>query len=83
MYDREVQYCQGMNYMMGFVYIITQNPHKSFKVFCKMMEKLRHLFDHEFKQLKKYFFKFTRLIELFMPDLADHFKVNYSSYRRF
>ena len=74
-HDREVSYCQGMNYMMGFLYINLQDPELSFKCFCKTMELIRPLFDHEFKQLKKVFFKFTRILELYLPELSDHFKV--------
>jgi len=62
--------------MMGFLYINTQDPDRSFKAFVKIMDKfLKGLFDNEFKLLKLYFFKFTRILELYAPDLAQHFKV--------
>lgn len=62
--------------MMGFLYINTQDPDRSFKAFVKIMDKfLKGIFDNEFKQLKLYFFKFTRVLELYAPDLAQHFKV--------
>jgi len=74
-YDQETSYCQGMNYMMGFLYINTQDPDRSFKAFVKIMDKfLKGLFDNEFKLLKLFFFKFTRVLELYAPDLAQHFK---------
>ena len=66
-----------MNYMMGFLYINSQDPQKSFKAFVSLMDRfLKGIFDNEFKQLKIYFFKFNRLLELFAPDLAAHFKVS-------
>jgi len=75
-YDKEVSYCQGMNYMMGFLHINTLDADRSFKAFVRMMEKfMKGLFDNEFKQLKIYFFKFNRILELYAPDLAEHFKV--------
>jgi len=74
-YDKEVSYCQGMNYMMGFLHINTLDADRSFKAFVRMMEKfMKGLFDNEFKQLKIYFFKFNRILELYAPDLAEHFK---------
>lgn len=61
---------------MGFLYINTQDPELSFKIFVKLMDNfMKGIFDDDFKQLKLYFFKFTRLIELYAPDLAEHFKV--------
>ncbi len=76
MYDLQVSYCQGMNYSMGFLQLHIQNADLAFKAFCKMMNlHLKNLFEKEFDLLKKYFFKFTRILELFVPDLAEHFQV--------
>ena len=77
MYDKEISYCQGMNYTMGWLYLQLDNANDAFKSFCKIMELFsKKLFDKEFTSLKKCFFKFTRILELFLPDLADHFQVN-------
>jgi hypothetical protein len=64
-----------MNYMMGFLKIVVGDTHKSFKIFCCMMDLyLKELFEKEFIKLKKQFFKFSRSIELFAPDLAQHLR---------
>jgi hypothetical protein len=76
MYDAEISYCQGMNYSMGLLYLYLGDPNVAFRAFQKTMDtKLRILFENEFSTLKKYFFKFTRILELFLPDLAAHFAV--------
>jgi GTPase-activating protein len=76
MYDTTVSYCQGMNYSMGFLQLHVGDPDLAFRCFCKMMNLyLKNLFEKEFDLLKKYFFKFTRIMELFLPDLAEHFQV--------
>lgn len=68
---------------MGFLYINTQDPDKSFKGFVRLMERfMRGIFGDDFKLLKTYFFKFNRILELFAPDLAEHFKVVYSVFWR-
>ena len=75
-HDREVSYCQGMNYMMGFIYVTTKDSNEAFKIFCCMMDLfLKELFEKEFANLKRYFYKFTRCMELMIPDLAVHFRV--------
>ena len=75
-YDKKISYCQGMNYVMGFLYINTQDPEASFKIFVSIMDRfMKGIFDDDFKQLKLYFFKFTRLLELYAPELAEHFRV--------
>jgi len=62
--------------MMGFLHINTLDPDRSFKAFVRVMERfMKGLFDDGFKLLKTYFFKFNRVLELYAPDLAEHFKV--------
>jgi hypothetical protein len=75
-YDKQISYCQGMNYSMGFLYLNLHDPDIAFKCFVRKMDNyLRDMFDNEFDLLKKYFFKFKRLMEIFIPDLAAHFEV--------
>jgi len=72
---KEVSYCQGMNYVMGFCYINLQDPNVSFKSFIRLMDwHIKPLFEKEFKMLKQCFFKFNRIIEIYLPDLFEHFK---------
>jgi len=74
--NKELTYCQGMNYVMGFCYINLQDPNITFKCFVRLMEwHVKPIFEREFKVLKQYFFKFNRIIDLYLPDLAEHFKV--------
>lgn len=75
--DKDVSYCQGMNYIMGFILINLKDANVTFKSFIRVMDwYLKALFENEFKLLKVYFFKFNRMIELYIPELAAHFKAN-------
>ena len=75
-FDREISYCQGMNYIMGFFYLHEQDAEVSFKSFVKLMDRhMKVMFDKDFRQLKNYFFKLNRLVDIYLPDLAEHFKV--------
>ena len=65
-----------MNYIMGFFYLHTRDADLSFKYFTRLMQKhMNTMFDKEFKQLRNYFFKLNRMVEIYIPDLADHFAV--------
>jgi len=60
---------------MGFIYVTTKDSNEAFKIFCCMMDLfLKELFEKEFANLKRYFYKFTRCMELMIPDLAVHFR---------
>jgi hypothetical protein len=68
-----------MNYLMGFLYILSKDADITFKLFLRLMQKhMETMFDKDFKQLKIYFFKLNRLIEVYVPDLADHFRVPFA-----
>jgi len=74
-FDKEVSYCQGMNYIMGFFYLHEHDPELSFKSFVKLMDRhMKVMFDKDFRQLKHCFFKLNRLVDIYLPDLAEHFK---------
>eukprot|EP01016_Furgasonia_blochmanni_P046099 TRINITY_DN658_c0_g1_i5.p1 TRINITY_DN658_c0_g1~~TRINITY_DN658_c0_g1_i5.p1 ORF type:complete len:912 (-),score=280.66 TRINITY_DN658_c0_g1_i5:62-2797(-) len=74
-YDRDISYCQGMNYIMGYMFIMFLDEEVAFNVFCVCMKKhIGHLFLNEFAHLKLIFYQLERLIDLFMPDLAAHIK---------
>ena len=77
-FDKEVSYCQGMNYIMGFFYLHERDAELSFKSFVKLMEKhMKTMFDKDFNQLKTNFFKLNRLVDIYLPDLSEHFKVEF------
>jgi len=74
-FDKEVSYCQGMNYIMGFFYLHERDAEMSFKSFVKLMERhMKTMFDKDFSQLKTNFFKLNRLVDVYLPDLSEHFK---------
>ena len=77
--DRSLSYCQGMNYVMGFCYINIKDPNTTFKCFMRLMERyIKPVFENEFKILKRHFFQFTRLTQIYLPDIHAHFKVFFS-----
>lgn len=76
--NKDISYCQGMNYIMGFIYIRFMDEEKTYKFFNIILEKyFKNMFCKEFAQLKLLFYQFDRCLALFLPELSEHFKVNY------
>lgn len=74
--NREISYCQGMNYIMGFLYIHLKDEDKTYKCFTYLINMyFEDMFTKDLDKLKLLFFQFERCLALYIPDLADHFKV--------
>ena len=78
-YNPETSYCQGMNYIVGFLLLNFKDEELTFKCFLSLMEYyLEGLFTKEFKRLKLLFYQYNRLLHICLPNLAQHFKVRAS-----
>lgn len=74
--NSEVSYCQGMNYIMGFLYHNIREESTTYLFFNVILEKyFSKMFGKEFAQLKLLFYQFDRCLALFMPELSEHLKV--------
>lgn len=77
-YDPLISYCQGMNFLMGFLFNFIQDEEITFKCFAVLLEKmLRNLLTQDLKRIKLYFYQLDKLISKFLPNLAEHFAVSY------
>jgi hypothetical protein len=75
-----LDYCQGMNFIAGFLYIMTKNEALAFTIMREVIKKydLAILFNTETPMLKLDFYTLDRLISICLPDLHSHFKVSFS-----
>ena len=65
-----------MNYIMGFLLMSIKDEEMTFRFFCQIMNNsLKEVFDKDFYKLKSYFYKFNKLLEIYLPQLSIHFKV--------
>lgn len=75
-YDPEISYCQGMNFLMGFIFNFIQDEEISFKCFTLLVQRmLRDLLDHDLKKIRLLFYQLDRLIQIYLPILYEHFQV--------
>ena len=84
-YNAEIKYWQGMNFLAGFLLIYFNDEKTAFKALCGLIEKFQmtELFIDDLPLLKLFFYKLDRLVSMYLPDLYSHFKdecVNSSLY---
>ena len=68
----KVGYCQGMSCIVQFLLDITKgNEENSFHIFSAIISKTQYgkLFCDNFEFMKKYFYVFERLINIYLPEL--------------
>ena len=77
-----LDYCQGMNFIAGFLYLFLQDEALSFAVLREIINQfdLSTLFNTELPMLKLNFYRLDRLISILLPDLHGHFKVSCEIY---
>jgi hypothetical protein len=74
--NKQLDYCQGMNFIAGFLYLVFQSESMAFAFLQYIIHKfdLSLLFNSDLPMLKLLFYKLDRLIAILVPDLHAHFK---------
>lgn len=75
-YNAEIKYCQGMNFLAGFLFMFFKDESTTFRAFCGLFENLEmtELFQNDLEKLKLFFYKMDRLVSMYLPDLYTHLK---------
>jgi hypothetical protein len=76
--NSDLDYCQGMNFIAGFLFLFFRDEALAFAVMRDLIRKfnMTKLFNTELPMLKLNFYQLDRLISILLPDLHAHFKVN-------
>ena len=74
--DFNVKYCQGMNFIVAFLYSLTDDEELSYILFKSLIENtnLKSIYDRKFELLHCYFYILERLISFFLPVLKKKFE---------
>ena len=74
----DIGYCQGMNFICQFLLQVTNDEEKTFNIFSAILAKTKYgdLIHDDFNLMKKYFYVFERLINLYLPELFTLLKKN-------
>ena len=75
-YNPDVGYCQGMNYVVGTLFLQLQSESDTFVALVGLVEKFRmtSLFYKELPKLKLFFYQLDRIIGILLPEVHEHFK---------
>lgn len=75
-YNPEIEYCQGMNFIVGFLLMVYNDEETAFKALQSLIERFRmaDLFNQELPKLKLFFFQLDRLVGVVNENLHTHFK---------
>lgn len=73
-YNPEIEYCQGMNYLAGFLLQIFKDEEMAFKALQALAVKqnMASLFNRELPRLKLFFLQLDRLLAIVDIDLFNH-----------
>ena len=73
-----MHYCQGMNFLTGFLYDLTQNEDETFYLLLGLflMTLYNQIFQKEMIKLKFYFYVIDKLVYLYLPQLYHYLKFN-------
>jgi hypothetical protein len=76
-FNPEIEYCQGMNFVAGFLYLVFRDEDKTFKALQEIIQvnNMAELFNPELPRLKLFFYQLDRLININIPQVHSHFKV--------
>jgi len=74
-YNPEIEYCQGMNFVCGFLLQVYKDEEKAFKALQGLGKKqnMSELFNKDLPMLKLYFLQMDRMLGLVDSDLFEHF----------
>jgi len=70
-----IRYCQGMNFIVAFLYDLTNDEELSFILFKSLIENtnLKQIYDRKFELLHCHFYILERLISFYLPLLKQKF----------
>ena len=74
----EVNYSQGMNFIAAFLLNITGDEEEAFYLFLSLLltSDYGNLFMKDLANLKSYFYVFERILDILLPELYNHLKIN-------
>ena len=75
-YNPNVEYCQGMNFIVGFLYILCRDNSRTFSFLQALIKKydMENLYSQNVPLLKKHFYQMDRVLYDNYPNLSIYFR---------
>ena len=81
---QDTTYCQGMNYIVGFILSICGSEEEAFYISLGFLKytSFKNIFINDLKMLRLYFAIFDKLLYIYLPNIYSHLSVSkiYSNY---
>jgi len=76
LYNKEVGYCQGMNYVLNFLMYFTQEEGVLFGLLVGLIDKFsfQNLYGKGMPLLRTKFYQMDRLFHMYLPKLTEYFR---------
>lgn len=73
-YDTEISYCQGMNFVAGFFYMVYHDESVAFSLFATLMDVvgIKGFYLDGVPLTKQFIYQMNRLIALYLPQFHTH-----------
>eukprot|EP00826_Nyctotherus_ovalis_P020843 TRINITY_DN16616_c0_g1_i13.p1 TRINITY_DN16616_c0_g1~~TRINITY_DN16616_c0_g1_i13.p1 ORF type:complete len:901 (-),score=264.27 TRINITY_DN16616_c0_g1_i13:104-2806(-) len=77
-HNKQVEYCQGMNFIAGYLLLLFQDESKAFRFLACLIEKhqMSDLFSQGVPLLKRHLYKLDRLVHIHCPEVSEYFRNN-------
>jgi len=74
-YNKQVQYCQGMNFVMAFLWRLFQDEKLTFCYFDYLIKNYKlPIASPDLFELKVQFYQLERLLQIILPEVFVHFQ---------
>ncbi len=73
-HNPDVEYCQGMHFIAGLLYLMLRDEAAAFSLFCSIVTShgLSNLYKQDVPLLRMYFHQMNRLLAIYLPRLHAH-----------
>lgn len=69
-YNNAVSYTQGMNFVMGFIFLVMEDEELTFRCFAALTDQLlKDVLMYDLKYIRVFFYKLDRLLAIYLPKI--------------
>ena len=75
-YNKRIEYCQGMNFIAGYLLLLFRDESKAFRFLACLINKyqMSELFTQGVPLLKRQLYKLDRLLYFHCPEISEYFR---------
>eukprot|EP00826_Nyctotherus_ovalis_P008990 TRINITY_DN12342_c0_g1_i1.p1 TRINITY_DN12342_c0_g1~~TRINITY_DN12342_c0_g1_i1.p1 ORF type:complete len:579 (+),score=147.64 TRINITY_DN12342_c0_g1_i1:105-1841(+) len=73
-HNPEVEYCQGINFFAGILFLVIKSEDTAFALFCELVKKheLDKIYRDDVPLVRQHLYQITKLIAIYLPRLHKH-----------